>query len=170
MQDFLGEVRFDGVAAPGIEVEIREGGEVLATTTADSDGVWVVDLVELPIGRHRIHAIAGGNQSRSINVEITGVEDSRRPAIRGVPKTLSMIEADDEATDDDSEFDIDSYNESLKVDHTWRYKKIVEARANGVDIPHDLGAEILAKAGKSLAQFNNDVSEFRDVLAELGND
>ena len=85
MQTFLGKVRFDGVAAPGSAVEIREGDEVLATTTADDDGSWEVDLVELPVGRHRIHAIAGGNQSRSINVEITGAADSQPP-----------VEADDD--------------------------------------------------------------------------
>jgi hypothetical protein len=49
----------------------------------------------------------------------------------------------------------------------WRYSKLVESRARGVDVPRELGLAICADAGKSEQAFFEDVATCMQLDAEI---
>lgn len=67
-----GTVTVSGTAEPGATVEVRLDGEVVATTTADEDGNWSVEI-EVEEGPHSIEA---KNGSASDIVDIEALPDS----------------------------------------------------------------------------------------------
>jgi hypothetical protein len=144
-------MRIHGTAAGGAAVRVVDcTGQVLGVTSADANGEWSIDDLQLGVGDHTVRGEVSKPGGR---LQLTDwIDVSVEPELSAVEKEYAAMLAE----------------EDRERTERWEgiYCQAVEALADGGDVDFEFMHTLLGALGKTLDEFSADIDAMSNALAK----